>query len=58
VGGIDVTFNAIWIRGDLQGTRLIDMPVDDFTLPILTAQKRTSSLRRQRPDTWYESDPA
>ena len=39
VGGIDVSFNAVWIRGDLQGTRLIDMPVDDFTLPILTGAK-------------------
>src|SRR5687768_15039559 len=25
-GRIDVTFNAISIRGDLQGTRVIDMP--------------------------------
>jgi len=38
-GRIDITFNAIWIRGDLQGTPLIDMPVDDFTLPVLTGVK-------------------
>ena len=38
-GGIDITFNAIWIRGDLQGTPLIRMPYEDFTLPILTGVK-------------------
>jgi 3-oxoacyl-[acyl-carrier protein] reductase len=38
-GSIDVSFNAIWIRGDLQGTPLIDMPCEDFTLPILTGVK-------------------
>jgi len=38
-GGIDITFNAVWIRGDLQGTPLLDMPVDDFTLPVLTGVK-------------------
>jgi NAD(P)-dependent dehydrogenase (short-subunit alcohol dehydrogenase family) len=36
-GRIDVSFNAISIRGDLQGTLLVDMPCDDFTLPVLTA---------------------
>jgi 3-oxoacyl-[acyl-carrier protein] reductase len=35
-GSIDVSFNAISIRGDLQGTPLVDMPCEDFTLPILT----------------------
>jgi 3-oxoacyl-[acyl-carrier protein] reductase len=35
-GGIDVSFDAIWIRGDLQGTRLIEMPREDFTLPTVT----------------------
>jgi 3-oxoacyl-[acyl-carrier protein] reductase len=35
-GGIDISFNAIWIRGDLQGTPLIEMPVEDFTLPTMT----------------------
>ncbi len=35
-GRIDISFNAIWIRGDLQGTPLIQMPCEDFTLPILT----------------------
>src|SRR3712207_1157205 len=29
-GRIDISFNAIWIRGDLQGTPLIDMPHADF----------------------------
>ncbi len=35
-GRIDISFNAIWIRGDLQGTPLVEMPCEDFTLPILT----------------------
>jgi 3-oxoacyl-[acyl-carrier protein] reductase len=39
VGSIDISFNAIWIRGDLQGTPLIQMPYEDFTLPILTGVK-------------------
>jgi len=38
-GRIDVSFNAISIRGDLQGTPLIDMPSEDFVLPILTGVK-------------------
>lgn len=33
-GRIDVTFNAVWIRGDLQGTRVIDMPTEDVLTPI------------------------
>ncbi|HET7580518.1 MAG TPA: SDR family oxidoreductase [Bacillales bacterium] len=36
---IDISFNAIWIRGDLQGTPLIEMPCEDFTLPVLTGVK-------------------
>ena len=36
-GGIDVSFNAIWIRGDLQGTPLVDMAAEeDFVLSITT----------------------
>ncbi len=35
-GRIDISFNAIWIRGDLQGKPLLQMPADDFTLPVLT----------------------
>jgi NAD(P)-dependent dehydrogenase (short-subunit alcohol dehydrogenase family) len=35
-GRIDISFNAVWIRGDLQGTPLIQMPSEDFTLPVLT----------------------
>ena len=35
-GGIDLTFNAVWIRGDLQGTALIDMPLENFTTPVVT----------------------
>lgn len=35
-GRIDISFNAIWIRGDLQGTPLMKMPCENFTLPILT----------------------
>ena len=33
-GGIDVSFNAIWIRGDLQGTPLLEISLDDFRTPI------------------------
>jgi len=35
-GRIDISFNATWIRGDLQGTPLLQMSREDFTLPILT----------------------
>ena len=38
-GSIDISFNAIWIRGDLQGTPLIRMPWEDFTTPVLTGVK-------------------
>ena len=38
-GRIDISFNAIWIRGDLQGTPLIEMSWEDFTLPVLTGVK-------------------
>ncbi len=38
-GRIDISFNAIWIRGDLQGTPLTQMPYEDFTLPVLTGVK-------------------
>jgi NAD(P)-dependent dehydrogenase (short-subunit alcohol dehydrogenase family) len=37
-GSIDISFNAIWIQGIL-GTPLIQMPCEDFTLPILTGVK-------------------
>ncbi len=36
-GRIDISFNAIWIRGDLQGTPLLQMPSENFTLPVLTS---------------------
>jgi 3-oxoacyl-[acyl-carrier protein] reductase len=35
-GRIDVSFNAISIRGDLQGTPLVQMSAEDFALPVLT----------------------
>ncbi len=35
-GRIDITFNAVWIRGDLQGTRVIEMPPDDVLTPVIT----------------------
>lgn len=38
-GRIDVTFNAVWIRGDLQGTRLIDMQTEDVLTPITVAAR-------------------
>ncbi|MCZ8517037.1 SDR family oxidoreductase [Paenibacillus filicis] len=37
-GSIDITFNAISIRGDM-GTPLIQMTSENFTLPILTRVK-------------------
>lgn len=38
-GRIDISFNAVWIRGDLQGTPLLEMTEENFTLPILTGAK-------------------
>lgn len=38
-GGIDISFNAVWIRGDLQGTPLLQMPWEDVTTPVLTGVK-------------------
>jgi 3-oxoacyl-[acyl-carrier protein] reductase len=38
-GRIDVSFNAVWVRGDLQGTPLREMKVDDFTTPVWTAAR-------------------
>ncbi|HEX8227880.1 MAG TPA: SDR family oxidoreductase [Chloroflexia bacterium] len=38
-GSIDISFNAVWIRGDLQGTPLIEMQPDNFTIPVLTGVK-------------------
>ena len=38
-GGMDVSFNAIWIRGDLQGTPLLEMRVEDFLTPIEIAAR-------------------
>jgi NAD(P)-dependent dehydrogenase (short-subunit alcohol dehydrogenase family) len=35
-GKIDISFNAIWIRGDLQGTPLIQMSCEDVTTPVIT----------------------
>ena len=35
-GCIDVPFNAVWMRGDLQGTPLIDIAPEDFVLPVMT----------------------
>jgi 3-oxoacyl-[acyl-carrier protein] reductase len=35
-GAVDVSFNAISIRGDLQGTPLVDMTLDNFTTPVIT----------------------
>ncbi|MDP3739011.1 MAG: SDR family oxidoreductase [Hyphomonadaceae bacterium] len=36
-GHIDISFNAVWVRGDLQGRLLLEMPVEDFTAPPLAA---------------------
>jgi 3-oxoacyl-[acyl-carrier protein] reductase len=35
-GRVDISMNATSLRGDLQGTPLREMTVDDFTLPALT----------------------
>jgi 3-oxoacyl-[acyl-carrier protein] reductase len=35
-GHVDVTFNAVWIRGDLQGTPLVDLTLENFTTPVVT----------------------
>jgi NAD(P)-dependent dehydrogenase (short-subunit alcohol dehydrogenase family) len=37
-GGIDVSFN-LTSRGDVQGTRLLDMAVDDFLQPLTTGAR-------------------
>lgn len=37
-GGIDISFNAIGIE-DIQGTPLVDMPLNDFTHPIMIAMQ-------------------
>ena len=42
-GSIDILVNATSLRGDLQGTPLLEMTAEDFTLPILTAA-RTSFI--------------
>lgn len=38
-GRLDVSLNAVGIRGGLQGTPLREMAVDDFTLSALTAPR-------------------
>lgn len=38
-GRVDISFNAIWIRGDLQGKPLLEMPWEDFTTPVLVGAK-------------------
>ena len=38
-GGLDILVNATSLRGDLQGTPLLEMTAEDFTLPILTAAR-------------------
>ena len=38
-GSIDISFNAVWIRGDLQGTPLLQMTPEDFTAPVLAGVK-------------------
>lgn len=38
-GGIDVSFNAVWIRGDLRGTPLLEMSADDFVTLIEVAAR-------------------
>ena len=40
-GTIDISFNLI-SYGDVQGTPLADMPVDDFQRPVINAVRTTS----------------
>lgn len=35
-GRVDISFNAISIRGDLQGTPLVEMTLENFTTPVMT----------------------
>jgi 3-oxoacyl-[acyl-carrier protein] reductase len=44
-GSIDISFNAISRRGDLQGTPLLKMPLKDFTLPIVNGRVKRPALR-------------
>ena len=39
-GGIDISFNLI-SHGDVQGTPLAEMPVEDFMRPVMTAVRTT-----------------
>lgn len=36
-GRVDVSLNAVWIRGDLQGAPLLELSGDDFATPVLSA---------------------
>lgn len=36
-GRIDASFNAVWIRGDLQGTPLIEMTPENLVTPVTVA---------------------
>ncbi|GGV05425.1 3-oxoacyl-ACP reductase [Kitasatospora herbaricolor] len=36
-GGIDISVNAVSIRGDLQGTPLVELSLEDFLTPVKTA---------------------
>jgi 3-oxoacyl-[acyl-carrier protein] reductase len=55
-GRLDVSFNAVSFRGDLQGKYLRDMPIDDFLTPIevgsrahfLTATAAARQMAKQR----------
>jgi 3-oxoacyl-[acyl-carrier protein] reductase len=52
-GRVDISMNATSLRGDLQGTPLREMTVDDFTLPALTGRRSnfctgTAAARRMR----------
>ncbi|MEE4194345.1 MAG: SDR family oxidoreductase, partial [Anaerolineae bacterium] len=38
-GHVDISFNAISIRGDLQGTPLVEMNWEDFTTPVMVGTK-------------------
>ncbi|MFE0508582.1 SDR family NAD(P)-dependent oxidoreductase [Streptomyces sp. NPDC058964] len=42
-GGIDISVNAVSIRGDLQGTPLIGLSLEDFLTPINTARQEQCS---------------
>jgi 3-oxoacyl-[acyl-carrier protein] reductase len=51
IGRIDISFNLISL-GDVQGTPLIEMTLDDFIAPVVNAVRSTFSPRGRRSARW------